>query len=63
MSLRQLVNDRDLYGSLLEEFTRRLSLVHKSMTQASDVNELLRLQGEARAITRLLNLKEKVNDG
>lgn len=63
MSLKRLVNDKDIYDSLVEELDRRLSAVHKSFHSARDSEELFRLQGEARALLRLKELREKVNNG
>jgi hypothetical protein len=63
MNLKPLVNDKTLYKDFLEEIENRLSLVHTQLEQNLDTQELLRLQGEARALRKFLKLREAVNNG
>ena len=63
MSLKLLVNNPDIWKSLVSELEERLELTHKNLEQISEVEELYRLQGEARAYRKLLNLRDKVNAG
>ena len=61
MSLKLLVNNPDIWKSLVSELEERLELTHKNLEQMSEVEELYRLQGEARAYRKLLRLRDKVN--
>jgi len=63
MSLKLLVNNPDIWKSLVSELEERLELTHKNLEQMSEVEELYRLQGEARAYRKLLRLRDKVNAG
>ena len=61
MSLKLLVNNPDIWKSLVSELEERIELTHKNLEQMSEVEELYRLQGEARAYRKLLRLRDKVN--
>ena len=61
MSLKLLVNNPDIWKSLVSELEERLELTHKNLEQMSEIEELYRLQGEARAYRKLLRLRDKVN--
>ena len=63
MSLKLLVNNPDIWKPLVSELEERIELTHKNLEQMSAVEELYRLQGEARAYRKLLNLRDKVNAG
>jgi len=63
MSLKLLVNNPDIWKSLVSELEERIELAHKNLEQMSAVEELYRLQGEARAYRKLLRLRDKVNAG
>ena len=63
MSLKLLVNNPDIWKSLVSELEERLELTHKNLEQMSEVEELYRLQGEARAYRKLLRLRDKVKAG
>jgi len=63
MNLKPLVNDKALWSSFQQELQERLNCVHKNLEQHSDSSELYRLQGEARALRKLFNLREQVNNG
>ena len=63
MSLKLLVNNPDIWKSLVSELEERLELTHKNLEQISAAEDLYRLQGEARAYRKLLNLRDKVNAG
>lgn len=62
MSIKKLVNTTELWSSLLEEYQKEISVIHKSMEQVRDESEWLRLQGEARAIRKLEKLRDVVNN-
>ena len=63
MSLKLLVNNPDIWKSLVSELEDRIELAHKNLEQMNAVEELYRMQGEARAYRKLLNLRDKVNAG
>lgn len=63
MSLKLLVNNPDIWKPLVSELEERIELTHKNLEQMSSVEELYRLQGEARAYRKLLRLRDKVNAG
>lgn len=61
MNLKPLVNDKNLWESFLSEIEEQLKVLYRNMTSCPDKDELLRLQGETRALTKLKNLRKKVN--
>jgi len=61
MNLKPLVNDSNLWNSFNEELDRRLNYVHIQMEQTLKQDDLLRLQGEARALRRFKLLRDEVN--
>jgi len=63
MNLKPLVNDKALWSSFQQELQERLTNVHKNLEQHSGSSELYPLQGEARALRKLFNLREQVNNG
>ncbi len=63
MNLKPFVNDKYLYEDYLEVLSKDLEALHKKMEQTSDEKELFRLQGECRALRKLMKLRERVNNG
>jgi hypothetical protein len=63
MSLKLLVNNPDIWKSLVSELEERIELTHKNLEQMGTAEDLYRLQGEARAYRKLLSLRDKVNAG
>lgn len=61
MSLKPLVNDKTLWDSFLSELEFRLTAVHNQMEQTLDAENLYRLQGQAFALRKLKQLRDKVN--
>jgi hypothetical protein len=61
MSLKQLVNDKQVWDALLEELNERISSTHRSMENISDTAELYRHQGAIKALRQLKYLRDKVN--
>jgi len=61
MSLKQLVNNKQVHDALMEELKNRISEVHTMMEQATDAPSMYRLQGSVASLRKLLNLREKVN--
>lgn len=61
MSLKLIVNNKDLWDALLEELDERIHFAHKQLEQSVDTHEIFRLQGEVRSLRRLKQLRDKVN--
>ena len=61
MSLKQLVNDKKIYDSFLEELEKQINVYTRSLEQANTLVEVHRLQGNIYSLRRLLKLKEQVN--
>lgn len=61
MSLKLLVNNKDIWVSFVEELDERINQVHVQMEQAATPEILYRLQGQAHALRRLKTLRDKVN--
>ena len=61
MSLKQIVNNHEVWDSLNQELDRRLNHIHIQMEQTLKAEDLFRLQGEARALRRLKLLRDEVN--
>ena len=62
MSLKRLVNDKELYTDFLEELDERMDQVHRKLETAATMEEVYKCQGEARLIKSLRKLREKVNN-
>ncbi len=62
MSLKLLVNDKKIWDSLNEELDRRLNFIHVQMEQTLKSEDLYRLQGEARALRKIKQLRDQIND-
>lgn len=60
MSLKQIVNTPDLWGALKSKLEEDLAQVHLEMERAEG-DERLYLQGSARTLRKLLQLKERTN--
>lgn len=63
MSLKQLVNNSELWVAFLSEIDDRMKLVHKQIAQADEPKDLYRYQGELRQLNSLKRLRDKVNNG
>jgi hypothetical protein len=61
MSLKLLVNNKDVWEAFLEEIEERVEFAHKQLEQASTMEDMFRLQGEVRALRKLYKLRDKVN--
>ena len=59
--LKPLVNDKALWESFLAELQERLNDVHRQMEQATAVEDLFRLQGQAACLNKFKYLRDKVN--
>lgn len=63
MSLKQLVNNSELWVSFLSEVDERIKFAQKQMNQADEPRDLYRYQGEIRQLNSLKKLRDKVNNG
>ena len=59
--MKKLVNDWDIYNQFLSYVNEKIDVVHKSLEVTTETHEVYRLQGEARALRKLLRLREEVN--
>lgn len=63
MSLKPLVNDKELWESFKEEIEGRIRMAHRSLEQHKEYGDLRAIQGNIESLRSLLRLKEKVNGG
>ena len=61
MSLKLLVNNKDIWEAFLEEMETKIERVHTQMEQATAPEDLYRLQGHAACLRRLKRLRDEVN--
>jgi len=61
MSLKRIVNDKEVWDSFLEELEDRISANHRSMENLSDTAEIYRHQGAIKALRQLKYLRDYVN--
>jgi hypothetical protein len=61
MSLKKLVNDKQIWDAFIEELDECISLQHRSMESVTDTAELYRHQGAIRTLRQLQYLRDKVN--
>ena len=60
-NLKPLVNNKDLWESLVAELNERLECTQRQVELRVEPEEIYRLQGEARALRSLTRLRDKVN--
>jgi hypothetical protein len=63
MSLKQLVNNSELYLDFTIEIKSRIRVAQSSLEQVTNVEDIYRKQGEIAALRRLLLLRDQVNQG
>jgi|TARA_R100000951_G_scaffold14946_1_gene11711 hypothetical protein len=61
MSLKRIVNDKEVWDAFLEELEDRISANHRSMENLSDTAEIYRHQGAIKALRQLKYLRDYVN--
>jgi hypothetical protein len=61
MSLKKLVNDKQIWDAFLVELEDRISGNHRSMENLSDTAEIYRHQGAIKALRQLKYLRDYVN--
>jgi hypothetical protein len=61
MSLKRIVNDKEVWDSFLQELEDRISANHRSMENLSDTAEIYRHQGAIKALRQLKYLRDYVN--
>ena len=63
MSLKKLVNDKELYEEFLKHVDDMIYLQHKQMEQATEPVIFYRAQGAITTLRKLKLLREQVNNG
>ena len=63
MSLKKLVNDKELYEEFLKHVYDLIYLQHKQMEQATEPVIFYRAQGAITILRKLKLLREQVNNG
>jgi hypothetical protein len=61
MSLKLLVNNKDIWESFVEEMDSKIERVHVQMEQATSPDDFYRLQGHVACLRRLKRLRDEVN--
>jgi hypothetical protein len=61
MSLKAIVNDKEVYDAFLEVLDEYIALEHTRLVASDNVVELHRAQGAVNAYKKLKHLREKVN--
>ena len=61
MSLKKLVNDKDIWDALVEELDARISTAHKTLESLTDTSEIYRCQGYIHSLHKLKYLRDIVN--
>jgi len=61
MSIKQIVNNHDLWQALLKEFDDLLEMERNSLERAVDLNKMYQHQGAISILRRLKKLRENVN--
>lgn len=61
MSLKLLVNNKDLWDSFVKEMDAKLNRIHIQMEQSTAIEDVYRLQGHADCLRRLKRLRDEVN--
>ena len=62
-SLKQLVNNKELYEEFLKHVDDLIYLQHKQMEQATEPVVFYRAQGAVSTLRKLKLLREQVNNG
>ncbi len=62
MSLKQLVNNHEIYNSFLEHLDEVIKTTTTTLVQATDPVAVHRAQGAIMALNRLKKLREAVNE-
>lgn len=63
MSLKKLVNDKELYEEFIKHVDDLIYLQHKQMEQATEPVIFYRAQGAITTLRKLKLLREQVNNG
>ena len=61
MSLKKIVNDKELWDALCEELDRLIAGQHKSMESVEDPKDMYRSQGSIQTLRRLKYMRDYVN--
>lgn len=61
MSLKLFVNTPDQYQSFVKYVEEKINLLHKTLEQAVEVQDVYRCQGEIKALRRMLSMRDEIN--
>jgi len=61
MSIKLLVNTKEIWEAFVEEMDTKIERVHVQMEQATTPEEFYRLQGHVACLRRLKRLRDEVN--
>ena len=61
MSIKLLVNTKEIWEAFLEEMDEKIERVHVQMEQATTPEDFYRLQGHVTCLRRLKILRDEVN--
>ena len=61
MSIKLLVNTKEIWEAFLEEMDEKIERVHVQMEQATNPEDFYRLQGHVACLRRLKRLRDEVN--
>lgn len=60
-AIKRFVNTYDIHEAFLEYIKSRIVLVQKNLEQSTEMHDIYRLQGEIRALRRLLTIRDEIN--
>ena len=60
-AIKRFVNTYDIHEAFLAYINARIALVQKNLEQSTEVHDIYRLQGEIRALRRLLTIRDEIN--
>ena len=61
MSIKLLVNTKEIWEAFIEEMDEKIERVHVQMEQATNPEDFYRLQGHVACLRRLKRLRDEVN--
>ena len=61
MSLKRIVNDKEVWDAFIEEMDALIAKEHTSMESISDTAEIYRHQGAIRTLRQLKYMRDRIN--
>lgn len=59
--MKKLVNDWDMYSQFITYINEKISIAQKALEVNTEIHDVYRLQGEIRALRKLLYIREEIN--